>query len=164
MSALIYLVQTLFGLYQAVLLLRLLLQMTRADFRNPMARGIVQITDPVIRPLRRLLPAAGKVDTASIVAILAVTLLKLAVIQLLLHRRRAGTQLVRARDVHRCAADGAADVLLLHPALRPAVVRGAGQLQPDSGAAGIDLRARAVADPAAHSTARWYSTSHRCGC
>ena len=71
MSALIYLVQTLFGLYQAVLLLRLLMQMTRADFRNPIARGIVQITDPVILPLRKLLPAAGKVDTASIVAILA---------------------------------------------------------------------------------------------
>jgi len=84
MSALIYLVQTLFGLYQAVLLLRLLMQMTRADFRNPLARGIVQITDPVILPLRKLLPPAGKVDTASIVAILVVSLLKLAVIQLLL--------------------------------------------------------------------------------
>jgi YggT family protein len=84
MSALIYLVQTLFGLYQAALLLRLLMQMTRADFRNPFARAIVQITDPVIRPLRKALPAAGKVDTASLVAILLVTVLKLAVIQLLI--------------------------------------------------------------------------------
>ncbi len=83
MQALIFLVQTLFGLYQAVLLLRLLMQMTRADFRNPVARAIVQLTDPVIRPLRRVLPAAGKVDSASIAAILIVTVVKLAVIQLL---------------------------------------------------------------------------------
>ena len=84
MQALIFLVQTAFGLYQAVLLLRLLLQLARADFRNPLARAIVQLTDPVIRPLRRVLPPFGKVDTASVVAILLAVALEIASVQLLL--------------------------------------------------------------------------------
>ena len=84
MQALIYLVQTLFGLYQAVLLLRLLLQLTKADFRNPLARAILKLTDPVILPLRRVLPPIGKLDTASIAAILLAVAVEVAVVQLLL--------------------------------------------------------------------------------
>jgi YggT family protein len=72
MEALIFLIDTLVGLYLFVLLVRLLLQLVRADFRNPVARGVVQLTNPVILPLRRLLPAAGRIDTASVVAIVAV--------------------------------------------------------------------------------------------
>ena len=45
------------------------MQLSRADFRNPIGRGIVQLTDPLIRPLRRVLPPAGRVDTASVVAV-----------------------------------------------------------------------------------------------
>jgi YggT family protein len=84
MHALVYVVQTLFGLYQAVLLLRLLMQLGRADFRNPLARAIVQVTDPVIRPLRRVLPSMGRVDTASVVAILLAIAVEIAVVRLML--------------------------------------------------------------------------------
>jgi len=66
-----YILNTLATLYSAVLLLRLIMQLSRADFRNPIGRGIVQLTDPLVRPLRRVLPPAGKVDTASVVALLA---------------------------------------------------------------------------------------------
>ena len=72
MNALIFLIDTLVGLYVMVLLLRLLLQIVRADFRNPLARGIVQLSNPLILPLRRVLPAARQVDSASVVAVLAV--------------------------------------------------------------------------------------------
>jgi len=84
MSAIHFIVVSLFGLYQIVLLLRLLMQVVRADFRNPLARAVVQLTDPVIRPLRRALPPVKRIDTASVVAILAVTILKIIVGQLLL--------------------------------------------------------------------------------
>jgi YggT family protein len=83
MQAIVYIVQTLITLYQAVLLLRLLMQLTRADFRNPLGRAVVQLTDPVILPLRRLLPPMGKIDSASVAAILIVSAVKIAVIQLL---------------------------------------------------------------------------------
>jgi YggT family protein len=78
MQAILYILDTLASLYLAVLLLRLLMQLSRADFRNPIGRGIVQLTDPVIRPLRRILPPIGKLDTASVVAILVLMALKIS--------------------------------------------------------------------------------------
>ena len=83
MRALYYIVDTLVGLYQIVLLLRLLMQLTRADFRNPVGRAIVQLSDPLILPLRRVLPPVQKVDSASVVAILVVTIAKIWLLQLL---------------------------------------------------------------------------------
>lgn len=80
MQALIFLVETLLGCYELVLLLRLLLQLTRADFRNPIARAIVRLSNPVIVPLRRALPPAGRVDTASVVAVVAAALVKVLVV------------------------------------------------------------------------------------
>ncbi|MEO7774997.1 MAG: YggT family protein [Steroidobacteraceae bacterium] len=78
MAALVYIVDTLIRLYLLVLMMRLVLQWSRADFRNPIARAIVQLTNPVIRPLRRILPAVGQLDTASLFAICVVVLLKIA--------------------------------------------------------------------------------------
>jgi YggT family protein len=83
MRALYYIVDTLVGLYQIVLLLRLLMQLTRADFRNPVGRAIVQLTDPLILPLRRVLPPVQRVDSASVVAILIVAIAKVWLLQLL---------------------------------------------------------------------------------
>jgi len=84
MSAIHFVVASLLGLYQVVLLLRLLMQWVRADFRNPVSRAIVQLTDPLILPLRKILPPIRRIDTASVVAILAVTAVKVVVGQLLL--------------------------------------------------------------------------------
>jgi YggT family protein len=76
MTALIYLVDTLLSLALFVVLARLLLQWARADFRNPIAQAIVKITNPLILPLRRVLPPVGKVDTASVVAVLLVEIIR----------------------------------------------------------------------------------------
>jgi len=83
MRALHFLVNTLFMLYAVVLLLRLLMQLNRADFRNPLGRAILQLTSPVILPLRRVLPPLGRVDTASVVALVLCILIKLALLSLL---------------------------------------------------------------------------------
>jgi YggT family protein len=79
MAAIIYLIETLLSLCLWSVLLRLLLQWSRADFRNPLARAIVQITNPVIVPLRRVLPAVGRIDTASCVAVGVFALLQVSV-------------------------------------------------------------------------------------
>ena len=83
MSAIIYIVETLLSLALFVVLARLLLQLTRADFRNPIAQAIVQLTNPLIVPLRRVLPPIGKVDTASVVAVLLVAAVEVAVLSAL---------------------------------------------------------------------------------
>ena len=62
-----YLVQTVLGLFLFAVLLRLMLQLTRADFYNPVSQFVVRVTNPVLLPLRRLIPAIGRLDTASVV-------------------------------------------------------------------------------------------------
>jgi YggT family protein len=79
-SALIFIVETLLSLALFVFLLRLLLQWARADFRNPIAQAVVKITNPIVLPLRRVLPPIGKLDTASAVAVLIVAIVDVAIV------------------------------------------------------------------------------------
>ena len=52
----VFLIQTLFGIYEVIILLRFLLQLVRADFYNPISRFIVKATSLPLRPLRRIIP------------------------------------------------------------------------------------------------------------
>lgn len=70
-----FLIDTLFHLYTVALLLRFLLQLVRANFYNPFSRALVQITDPVLQPLRRVIPGFGGIDFAAIVALVLVKLI-----------------------------------------------------------------------------------------
>ena len=69
-NALSYLVGTLVDLYIAAVLLRLLLQWTRADFYNPLSQFLIKLTNPVLVPLRRVIPSLGRLDTAAVVLML----------------------------------------------------------------------------------------------
>jgi YggT family protein len=80
MSALIFIVDTLLSLALFVVLARLLLQWARADFRNPICQAIVRLTNPLIIPMRRVLPPLGKLDTASVVAVLIVAFVKVGIV------------------------------------------------------------------------------------
>src|SRR5579871_3752687 len=80
MNALIFIVDTLLSLALFVVLARLLLQWARADFRNPVCQAVVRLTNPVILPLRRVLPPVRKIDTASVVAVLLVATIKVALL------------------------------------------------------------------------------------
>lgn len=80
MSAITFIIDTLLSLALFVVLARLLLQWTRADFRNPLCQAVVKLTNPLILPLRRVLPPIGKVDTASVVAVLLVAAIEVAIL------------------------------------------------------------------------------------
>ena len=62
----LYLVQTLLNLYLFVVLLRLVLQWVRADFYNPIGQLVVRATNPLVVPLRRLIPSVGGFDLATL--------------------------------------------------------------------------------------------------
>lgn len=66
-----FLLSVLFGLYILAVLLRFLLQWARADFYNPLSQAIVKLTNPVLRPLRRIIPGLGGIDVAALLLILA---------------------------------------------------------------------------------------------
>jgi YggT family protein len=67
-----YLADAIVSIVLFFFLLRFLLQLSRADFRNPIARGTMQLTNWLVLPLRKLLPPIGRVDTASVVAVLLI--------------------------------------------------------------------------------------------
>ncbi len=68
----IYLIQYLFGFYAALALLRFLLQLSQANFYNPVSQFIVKATEPVLSPLRKLLPPFKNIDSASLLLSIAV--------------------------------------------------------------------------------------------
>lgn len=72
MDALVFLVDSLLTFLVYAFLLRVLLQLLRADFRNPLAQAVLTLTNWLVMPLRRLLPPVGRFDTASFVALLVV--------------------------------------------------------------------------------------------
>lgn len=72
-DAFTYVISTVLDLYTTAIFLRLALQWSRADFRNPMAQFILRVTNPIVLPLRRIVPAVGRLDTATVVAFLLVS-------------------------------------------------------------------------------------------
>jgi len=83
LNPIIFLVDTLFSLYILVVMLRLVLQMVRADFYNPLSQFLVKVTNPLLRPLRRIIPGWGGVDIASIVLLIALQVLTILILVLL---------------------------------------------------------------------------------
>ena len=61
------LVSSLGGLYLLAIMLRFLLQLSRADFYNPLTQAIVPITDPGVRLFRRFIPGFRGMDFAALV-------------------------------------------------------------------------------------------------
>lgn len=70
MNALVFVVRTLLDLYILTYVVRFLLQFVRADFRNPLSQFIIRVTDPLVRPLRRVVPGLKGMDLATLVAVL----------------------------------------------------------------------------------------------
>ena len=77
-----YLVQTLLSLYLLAMLLRFVLQLVRADFYNPICQFLVKITNPLVIPLRKVIPGFGGLDMASL--LLALLLQLAGIVALLL--------------------------------------------------------------------------------
>ncbi len=71
------LIQVAFGFYILVVLLRLLLQLVRADFYNPLSQLVVALTNTPLRLLRRLIPGLFGIDLASVLLLLALQALEL---------------------------------------------------------------------------------------
>ncbi|MFP2506134.1 MULTISPECIES: YggT family protein [Buttiauxella] len=83
MLTLTFLVKTLIELYVMVLLIRIWMQWSRCDFYNPFAQFIVKITQPIVGPLRRIIPSIGPIDTASLLVAFILTTLKYPVLLLI---------------------------------------------------------------------------------
>ncbi len=75
-QAAIFLIETLFGLYLLAFMLRFLLQWVRANFYNPFVQFIVQVTNPPLRPVRRVIPGLWGLDVAAVVIMMGLLMIK----------------------------------------------------------------------------------------
>ncbi len=82
-NAVEFLVNTLFGLYIVAVLLRLLLGWVRADFYNPISITLVKVTNPLLIPLRRLIPGYAGFDWSSAILLFLLQFLELNLICIL---------------------------------------------------------------------------------
>ena len=81
--SIIGLVQLLFDLYLIVLLARVLLSWVQVDPRNPIVNLIHQLTEPLLAPIRRMLPQSGGIDFSPLVAFVVVLIAEQVVLMLL---------------------------------------------------------------------------------
>ena len=86
-----FLVHITITLYIYVVIIRMILGLTRADFYNPFSQFVLTLTNPVLQPMRKLIPSIGKIDTAAIVLIFI-----LKFVELLLRNLFAGNQVMLA--------------------------------------------------------------------
>lgn len=82
--ALIFIINIAFSLYIAALYLRIILQYLKADYYNPAVQFIVKVTDPVVKPLRRVIPGWAGWDVASLIIALILAFINVWVLHLLL--------------------------------------------------------------------------------
>ncbi|NVZ93423.1 YggT family protein [Pseudomonas sp. D6002] len=82
-DAAIFIIQTLGSLYLLIVLMRFILQLVRANFYNPLCQFVVKATQPLLKPLRRVIPSLFGLDMSSLVLALLLQILLFAVILLL---------------------------------------------------------------------------------
>lgn len=82
-SAGVYIIQTFFGLYTLLVMIRMLMQVARADYYNPICQAIVKITEPAVKIMRPALPTVMGVDFASLGVAFIVQLIAVMLVMLL---------------------------------------------------------------------------------
>ena len=78
----VFLIETLFGLYLVVVMLRFLFQFIRADFRNPVSQFIFKVTNPPLVPMRRVIPGIMGIDMSSLVLMFILQALEICLVKM----------------------------------------------------------------------------------
>lgn len=89
-----FLVRTLFELVIFVVMVRYFLQLFRANFFNPITQSLVRLTDPVLNPLRNVLPKSHRHDFASLLVVLGLIVLMVWVLGVMSVGRVSGMALL----------------------------------------------------------------------
>ena len=83
-EAALFLIDTVLGIYILLILLRFLLQITRADFYNPISQFIVRATNPPLVRLRRFIPGLWGIDLSALLLVLSIEAIRISTTVILL--------------------------------------------------------------------------------
>lgn len=78
----VFLVQTIFELYLLILMLYVLLRASGAHYANPIIQVLVRLSEPVIKPFRKMIPEVRRIDWAAWVVIFFVKLIEVILLLL----------------------------------------------------------------------------------
>jgi YggT family protein len=101
-NALVFLINIIFYFFMLAIWLRFLLQCVRADFYNPVSQFVIKVTNPVLKPLRRIIPGYFGVDMAALVLLYMSALVQVWLLNLLMLARMpklVGWLMVATADV-----------------------------------------------------------------
>ena len=80
LDALTVLLQLAFSLAATLFVLRLLAEASRADFRNPLSQFLYRATNPVLAPLRRVIPNWRRINLAALLVAWLIMVIERAVL------------------------------------------------------------------------------------
>lgn len=83
-AALAQLVQVVFQIYWLLIIVRVLISWVNPDPFNPIVQGLSRLTDPILEPLRRVIPSIGPIDLSPLVALLILQALRYFLVQTLM--------------------------------------------------------------------------------
>jgi YggT family protein len=84
MTGLVQLVNLFFTLYTFLIFGRVLLSWARISPYHPVAEWIYRLTEPVLAPIRNMMPQTGMVDWSPMIAMFALMILRQIVVMLVL--------------------------------------------------------------------------------
>lgn len=101
MQAILFILNALLTMVVVVFLLRTIMPYSRADFRNAIGQAVLKVTNPLVMPLRKVLKPVGKLDLASVVALVLVQVAGTSIIMLLagIHLGPVGTVVAGLREL-----------------------------------------------------------------
>ena len=76
-------VNVMFEVYTFLIIAQVLMSWVPHDHYHPVFRFIEEVTEPVMRPFRRLIPAVGGIDFSPIIALMAIELVRRVILSLL---------------------------------------------------------------------------------
>jgi YggT family protein len=76
-----FLVQAVFVALIVALFIRIILSWFRVTERNPFMRALTYLTDPVLAPVRRIVPPIGVIDFSYLIAWFALLIIEQLIIQ-----------------------------------------------------------------------------------
>ena len=79
-NPIIFLAEVLFGLYIGIIALRIIMQWAQWEYSNPLVQFIIRATQAPVKILRKVVPPLGQWDTATIILLLLVSVIKLLIL------------------------------------------------------------------------------------
>jgi YggT family protein len=85
MLTLIWIINLVFGVYEFLIFIRVLLSWVNINPNHPLVRILYSLTDPLLKPIQRLIPPiGGTIDISPAVALILLYIVQRVLISLLL--------------------------------------------------------------------------------